>query len=93
MFSNNYMIVNVTGETYPELKLNLKRSLDIIEKEYDSFMQLKMRSHSEWEKILLNHPELGDLPNDNPGLVLAVNEVKVSTNDFFIIVINLYFST
>lgn len=70
----------MAGETYPELRLNLKRSLDVIEKEYNSFLQLKMQTNSDWEKLLLSHPELRDLPNDNPGLVQAVNEVKVSPN-------------
>jgi len=53
-------------------------SLEVVEREYDSFMQLKIQSHSEWEKLLVSRPELADLPNDNPGLVQAVNEVKVS---------------
>lgn len=52
----------------------------MIEKEYNSFEQLKMQTNSDWEKLLLSHPELKDLPNDNPGLVQAVNEVKVSSN-------------
>jgi hypothetical protein len=46
-------------------------------------MQFKMQSHSEWEKLLVRRPELADLPNDNPGLVQAVNEVKVSSTAFF----------
>jgi hypothetical protein len=46
-------------------------------------MQLKMLSHSEWEKLLVSRPELADLPNDNPGLVQAVNEVKVSSTAYF----------
>jgi hypothetical protein len=67
------------GDHYPELQNNLNRSLNILEREHDSYLQARSKIHTEWKRHLQNHPALHIIsdPENYRGLAEAVNLVKV----------------
>ncbi|XP_065347331.1 alanine--tRNA ligase, mitochondrial isoform X1 [Cloeon dipterum] len=69
-------VTEILGETYPELRANLNRTVETLDQEYLLYLKMQSQAKSKWEALVEQFPVLEALPDDHPGLEQAVLQVK-----------------
>ncbi|KAG7202205.1 hypothetical protein KM043_015879 [Ampulex compressa] len=82
LFELSFTVMDILGDTYPELQTNLKQVQKIIQFEEDLLKRMQKTSFKEWQKIVQTRPVLSSISNQmSSGLVQAYKELQSVMKD------------